>query len=222
MGTISNCIETISTAEETLDPEDWSSLRAVGHRMLDDMIDMLQSVRERPVWQSPPPAVRARLRQPVPRRAQGLERAYQDFRQDVAPYPVGNIHPRFWGWVMGTGTPGAMLAEMLAAGLNCNAGGFDDATTLVEEQVMDWLKDLLGYPAAASGVLVSGGSVANLVGLAVARNVQAGFDVRAQGRRVGPAPAHPVRVAGGPQLRGQGRGAPRPRQRGAAPGGRGP
>src|SRR5262245_38977934 len=122
MSTMSNCIDTNEApAEETLDPEDWSSLRATGHRMLDDMIDLLQSVRQRPVWQPPPPAVRARLRQPVPRRPQGLDRAYLDFRQDVAPYPVGNIHPRFWGWVMGTGTPGAMLAEMLAAGLNCNS-----------------------------------------------------------------------------------------------------
>jgi aromatic-L-amino-acid/L-tryptophan decarboxylase len=186
MSTISNCTDTNVATEETLDPEDWPSLRALGHRMLDDMVDMLQAIRERPVWQSPPPDVRARLRQPVPRRPQGLERAYQDFRHDVQPYPSGNIHPRFWGWVMGTGTPGAMLAEMLAAGLNSNSGGFDDATTLVEEQVMDWLKELLGFPAAASGVLVSGGSVANLVGLAVARNVQAGIDVRRKGVAAAP------------------------------------
>jgi glutamate/tyrosine decarboxylase-like PLP-dependent enzyme len=193
MDTISNCIDTHEAAEESLDPEDWPAFRALGHRMLDEMVDLLQGVRERPVWQSPPPEVRARLRQPVPHRPQGLERAYQDFRADVLPYPSGNIHPRFWGWVMGTGTPGAMLAEMLAAGLNSNSGGFDDATSLVEGQVLDWLKDMLGYPAEASGVLVSGGSVANLVGLAVARNVQAGFDVRRKG--VAAAPRRPTLYA---------------------------
>src|SRR5687767_1696985 len=86
MGTISDCIDTNVETEEDLDPRDWTAFRAQGHRMLDDMVDYLQGVRERPVWQSPPPDVRARLRQPLPRRAQGLDRAYQDFRADVLPY----------------------------------------------------------------------------------------------------------------------------------------
>ena len=50
----------------SLDPEDWSELRALGHRMLDDMIDYIADVRERPVWQPLPPALRAELRSPLP------------------------------------------------------------------------------------------------------------------------------------------------------------
>jgi aromatic-L-amino-acid decarboxylase len=97
--------------EESLDPADWAGLRVLGHRMVDDVLAYLQTVRERPVWQSPPAEVRARLSGPLPRDGQGAERTYQEFLETVAPYPTGNIHPRFWGWVMGTGTPFTVLAE---------------------------------------------------------------------------------------------------------------
>jgi glutamate/tyrosine decarboxylase-like PLP-dependent enzyme len=167
--------------EETLDPQDWQMMRELGHRMVDDMMSYLERVRERPVWQPIPAQVRAHLNQPLPLEGQGAERAYQDFVEYVLPHPLGNIHPRFWGWVNGTGTPFAMLAEMLAAGMNPNVGGFDQVPVYVETQAIDWCKQMLHYPAEASGLLVSGGSMANLVGLTVARNAGAGFDVARQG-----------------------------------------
>jgi glutamate/tyrosine decarboxylase-like PLP-dependent enzyme len=175
-------------SEASLDPENWDELRALGHRMVDDALDYLQSVRERKAWQSPPEAVRERLREGAPRHGQGAEQAYRDFVDNVLPYPTGNIHPRFWGWVIGTGTPLAALTEMLAATMNPNVGGFDDAASLVEDQVLDWWKELLGYPSSASGLLVSGGSMANLVGIAVARHAEAGFDVRLHGQGGAPGP----------------------------------
>src|SRR5690606_34998571 len=110
--------------EESLDPENWDELRALGHRMLDDMIDHLASVRDRPVWRPLPADVSTRIKAPLPLEPEGYEAAYQDFKSDVLPYPNGNTHPRFWGWVQGTGTPFAMLAEMLAAGMNPNVSGF--------------------------------------------------------------------------------------------------
>ena len=82
---------------------------------------------------------------------------------------------------MGTGTPVAMLAEMLAAGMNSWVGGFDQSATLVEEQVLSWLTDMLGFPQGTSGVLTSGCTVANIIGLAVARHAKAPFDVRKEG-----------------------------------------
>lgn len=172
--------------EISLDPEDWGALRELGHQMLDDMLSYLETLRERPVWQPMPDEVRARFRQPLPVEGEGEAAAYQDFRELVQPYPLGNIHPRFWGWVIGTGTPFAMLAEMLAAGVNPNLGGGDHAANDVEQQVIDWCKQMLGYPAEASGLLVSGGSMANLVGLAVARNARAEIDVRQDGVHAAP------------------------------------
>jgi len=167
--------------EESLDPEDWSAMRALGHRMVDDMMTLLETVRERPVWQPVPQEVKAFLRQPAPQEPLDPEQVYQDFRENVLTESTGNIHPRFWGWVMGTGTPMGMLADMLAAGFNPNMGGGDHGPVYVEKQVLNWCKEMLGFPADASGLLVSGGSMANLVGLTVARNAMAKFDLRKQG-----------------------------------------
>lgn len=172
--------------EETLDPADWDELRALGHRMVDEILTSLQTVRDQPAWRPIPDEVKAALRRPLPREGEGAEAAYQDFRQHVLPHPMGNIHPRFWGWVIGTGTPFGALAEMLAAAMNPNMGGGDHVANYVEAQVLDWFKEMVGYPADASGLLVSGGSMANLVGLTVARNAHAGFDIRKEG--VGAAP----------------------------------
>jgi aromatic-L-amino-acid decarboxylase len=156
--------------EENLDPASWEDLRSQGHRVLDELLEWLRTLRDRPVWQPPPPEVREALRAAVPREGQGLEQAWEDFRRLVLPYPWGNVHPRFWGWVNGTGSPSGALAELATAIINTNAGGGNQAALYVEEQVLTWCKTMLGFPDSASGVLVTGGSVANLVALAAARD----------------------------------------------------
>jgi aromatic-L-amino-acid/L-tryptophan decarboxylase len=179
-------IENMSTiapakVEETLDPQDWRDLRSLGHRMVDEMLSYLENIRERPSWQPLPEKVKATFAEPLPLHPQGAESAYRDFKENVLPFPLGNIHPRFWAWVCGNGTPGAMLADMLASGMNSNVHGGDHAAVYLEQQVLSWLKQALGYPAEASGLLVTGGSMANFVSLAVARNAKAGWDVKRAG-----------------------------------------
>ncbi|HKP29508.1 MAG TPA: pyridoxal-dependent decarboxylase [Gemmatimonadales bacterium] len=160
--------------ELTLDPTDWSAIRALGHRMIDDMFDHLGGIREQPAWREMPPEVKQSFRGPVPFEGRGLGEAYAGFQERVLPYTAGNVHPRFWGWVMGSGSAEGMLAELLAAGLNINCGGFDNPPTHVELQVLDWCRGLFGFPADSGAAIVSGGSMANFVALAVARDATAG------------------------------------------------
>jgi len=174
--------------EETLDPQDWNAMRALGHRMVDDMMTYLQSVRERPVWQPVPEDVKRQLNEPLPLESHDPATVYEEFLKNILPYPTGNIHPRFWGWVMGNGTPLGMLSDMLASGMNAHVAGYDQAATIVECQVIEWLKELFVMPREASGLLVSGGTMANLVGLTVGRNAKAGFDLRRHGLQSSNAP----------------------------------
>jgi aromatic-L-amino-acid decarboxylase len=169
-------------SEETLDPDDWESMKKLGHKMIDDMLDYLETVRERPVWQHVPDQVKAHFNSPVPQQPQPPEEIYEEFVEKVLPYPMGNIHPRFWGWILGTGTVMGAFAELLAASMNTNTGGGDNhIANHVEKQVIDWIKEMLRYPKSASGVLTSGCSAANIIGLTVARNAEAGFDLRRNG-----------------------------------------
>ncbi len=175
--------------EESLDPQDWEELRSLGHRMLDDMLDYLSTVRHKPAWQPVPESVKNHLKKPLPVEPEDAAAVYQEFVQNVLPYTNGNRHPRFWGWVQGNGTPLGMLADMLASGMNPHLAGFDQAPALVEHQVLEWLTELMGMPPETSGILVGGGTMANITGLVVARHARAGFDVREQGLQGG---GHPM------------------------------
>jgi aromatic-L-amino-acid decarboxylase len=166
---------------ETLDPQDWDETRKLGHRMLDDMLDYIATIRERPVWQPIPDVVRAQFRDGLPREATDLADVYRTFSDFVVPYATGNVHPGFMGWVHGGGSAVGMLAEMLAAGLNANLGGRDHVPLEVERQIVEWTREMFGFPEGASGIFVTGTSMANLMAVLVARTSALGREIRQHG-----------------------------------------
>ncbi len=169
------------TPQHTLDPSDWQELRDQGHRMLDDIFDYMQNLRDRPVWQPAPQQVRESFHSSLPRDPSSLTEIHQTFMQNILPYAIGNAHPGFMGWVQGGGTPVGMLAEMLAAGLNANVGGRDQIPVEVEWQVLRWVRELFNFPETAGGLFVTGTSMANLIGVWVARTAALGAGVRISG-----------------------------------------
>lgn len=183
--------------EETLDPEDWTGMAQLSHRIVDHAVANLRQVRDRPVWTEMPAEVTARFDRPLPREPVPLQQVCEEVLRDVMPYPMGNVHPRFWAWYMGASNMTGALADFLAAIQGSNVGGGNHAAALLDRQVVGWCKEMVGFPSFASGTLVSGGSVANLVGLTVARNVKAQMDVREFGVA---AMAKPLRFYGSDQI----------------------
>ena len=161
----------LASTSNSLDPLDWQSTRAQAHKMLDVSFDFLEKARDRPVWQPLPTEVRARLlREPLPIHGKPIEEVCEDVIHDVMPYSGGNIHPRFWGWVHGSGTVGGVIAEMMTATMNSNVGLCSHSGVLIERQVIEWMRQLFKFPAeTGGGVIVSGTSMAAVVCLAVAR-----------------------------------------------------
>ena len=173
---------------ESLDPENWDEMRELAHRMVDDMMDYVSAARERPVWTPVPTDVAAQMDKPAPLKPEGPEAVYEQFLANVLPYNLHTNHPRFWAWYMGSGTVMGALADFLAASLNPNCGGINHVAPLVEQQVLDWITEMIGFPEGSSGLLTSGASMANFTALTVARNTHAGFDVRREGMLEAPGP----------------------------------
>src|SRR5258705_7158425 len=134
-------VEPKPEAEIGLDPMDWGAFEALGSRMVHDLRAQWESVRERPTWQPVPPALRSAMAAaPVPEQGVSAEAVYEEFSSTVARYPLGNTHPRFWGWVIGSGSPGGAFADLLASGMNPHVSGLRSAAIDVEEQVLRWFR----------------------------------------------------------------------------------
>ena len=148
----------------------------------------LDGLPGRPVHRGVPWQVRnAWAFQDAPRAGTSPAAILDRFAAEVAPYPFGNGHPRFYGWVNSPPAVIGVFAEALAAAMNPSVAGGDHAAAHLERQVIRWFADLAGLPAGAGGLLVSGASMATLTALAVARNralSAAGIDVRSSGLQV--------------------------------------
>jgi glutamate/tyrosine decarboxylase-like PLP-dependent enzyme len=150
-----------------------TELRQMGGRVVDFITRYLLTMHERPVMPPSitPEGLRALLDEPLPWAAQGAAGALDDFERKVAANAVGVGHPRFFAWVRSSPVAAAIYAEALAAALNNSVAVWEGAPsgTEVERRVVEWFKEMSGYPSGAAGLLTSGGSIANLTGLLAAR-----------------------------------------------------
>ncbi len=163
---------------------EWSEeeIRRVGYKVVDLIAKHLSSLPGRPVFQPFPQELQPKyLDGSIPESGQTPDAVLDQFAEEVEPYPFGNGHPRFFGWVNPPPTVMGIFGDALAATMNPSNAGGNHAPIYVERQVIGWFQQLVGFPEESMGLLVSGGSMAALTGLTVARHVKAGFDVRAEG-----------------------------------------
>jgi aromatic-L-amino-acid/L-tryptophan decarboxylase len=163
---------------------EWSTdeIRRVGYRVVDTIAEHLAALPDKPVFRPFPPELASTyLDSKPPEAGQEADDILDTLLRDIEPYPFGNGHPRFYGWVNSPPAVIGVFAEALAAAMNPSCAGGNHAAVYVEREVINWFKQIVGYPPDSMGLLVSGGSMAALTGLAVARQVHCGHDVRTQG-----------------------------------------
>lgn len=165
---------------------DAAEFRTIGHHLVDRVADLLSTLAQRPITPGEAP-VQVRHVLDAARRlpdmgsdpAQLIEHA-TDLLFD---HSLFNSHPRFMGYVTAPAAPIGILGELLAAAVNANTGAWFLApmATEIEAQTIRWIAELLDFPSGCGGLLVSGGNMANMVGLWAARQAKAGWDARVAG-----------------------------------------
>jgi glutamate/tyrosine decarboxylase-like PLP-dependent enzyme len=162
------------------------AFRRAAHGLVDGVTEYLGTLSSGPVWQPLPDEQRQRLLElSLPEHGAALDELVATALHDVLPYPMGNGHPAFFGWVNPPPSLAGVLASLAAATMNPSVVSGDHADLHLERAVVRWLAELVGYPhEPGAGLLTSGGSAATIVCLAGARNralAAAGYDVRRDG-----------------------------------------
>jgi len=168
---------------------EWSAdeIKRVGYKVIDLIAEHLTTLPAKPVFRPVPRDFAAkRLESTPPASGESPDTILEAFETEIAPFPFGNGHPRFYGWVNPPPALMGIFAEALAAAMNPSCAGGNHAAVYVEREVINWFKQITGFSAGSMGLLVSGGSMAALTALTVARHVKCGFDVRTEGLQAGP------------------------------------
>ncbi|HEY6146913.1 MAG TPA: pyridoxal-dependent decarboxylase [Thermoanaerobaculia bacterium] len=160
-----------------LPPEE---IRRIGYLGADAVAGHRALLESRPVFGKVGPAA-SLFQGPAPQEGTPIEETLAFVREHVLPFPMGNSHPRFYGFINATADPIGVMADGLAAAMNPNCWGGDHAAIHVEKQVIGWLAAAIGLPGETEGILVSGGSMANFTALAAARRAMTPGNVREEG-----------------------------------------
>jgi glutamate/tyrosine decarboxylase-like PLP-dependent enzyme len=147
-------------------------MRDWGNSVTQFMIEYLGGLRSGPAYRhTSAREIRNRLDSALPAKGTDFDALLKVFRETIVPFSRQNAHPRMFGYVQSPGTPIGALADLLASTLNANLTIWRSAPAPVELErlTIDWIRQILGFNSGAGGLFVSGGSMANLIGIAMAR-----------------------------------------------------
>jgi glutamate/tyrosine decarboxylase-like PLP-dependent enzyme len=162
-----------------------SEFRRVGHTLIDAIGDFLERIPELPTA-APllPDAMRKVVgKRPMPKAGTEIGTVLEKFTEKFFKYSTHNGSPRFFGYITPSAAPISALADLLAASVNpnCGAWALSPVATEIENECIRWLSEFLGLPGQWTGVLVSGGNMANIVPFIAARRAKAPWDIRLNG-----------------------------------------
>lgn len=156
---------------------DASEFRSLGHELVDWIAGYLDGVESLPLFPDvEPEALDALFAERPPRGPLAPERVMAELREKLLPYCAHVNHPGYFGLITPTPTPVGILGDLLASALNQNLGAYSIGPSAVamERRVVRWLCELAGYGPGSGGFLTSGGTMANFVGLKLARDATSG------------------------------------------------
>jgi len=165
---------------------DDATFRSLGHRLIDQIADFLESMPRGPITRDESPTSVRRafdLSTPLPEAGMDAGPLIEQTAARLFEHSLLNGHPRFFGYITAAPAPIGMLGDLLAAAVNPNVGAWRlaPAASEIESQTVRWIAQLIGYPEDCGGILVSGGNMANVVCFLAARAAAAAWDVREQG-----------------------------------------
>src|SRR3989440_5941378 len=154
---------------------DEETFRHIGYQIMDEVASYLSGIRQRPVWQAMPDDIHRTIReQELPAEGRPFEEALAFMKHMILPFPQGNGHPRFAGWINSAPAHAAVLVKPLAVAMNPNCGIGDHAGQELERRTVQWIMELCGFPVEGSaGVFVSGGFEGTFSCLQAARRLAA-------------------------------------------------
>jgi glutamate/tyrosine decarboxylase-like PLP-dependent enzyme len=175
--------------EQRTAPLDLSAdeFRKLGYQVVDRLATYLGQLRDLPVGPNEPVTTTRELLGSggLPAESSAPGAVLEEAMEIALQHSVFTSHPRFWAFITGSASPIGALGDLIAAAINVNVASWNTAggASAFEAQAVRWIADLLGLAPAYSGLLVSGGTAANLVAFIAAQHAKAPWDVRQEGAR---------------------------------------
>ena len=156
---------------------DAETMRKVGYRAIDLLVERFATLGEQPVIETATKdEMERRLHEPAPDDPVAFDSLVDRLTSDVLPFMSRGDHPRFFAYIPTSPTWPSVVGDMLATGFNIYQGAWLESAgpSEVELVVVDWFREWVGYPETAGGILLSGGSAANMTALAAAADARLG------------------------------------------------